>query len=400
MSGMKFIDNLLKDVEVEWKTLGELVSLRRGTVMSKGYLDKNKGQYPVFSSQTANNGKIGEINTYDFDGEYLTWTTDGANAGTVFHRTGKFSITNVCGLITINEGLPINYKYMFYFLNSNAKKYVSSGMGNPKLMSHQINKILFPIPCPNNPEKSLEIQAEIVRVLDSFSEKTKALTSELIAEQNLRKKQYDHYRDQLFIFEDGEVEWKALSDIANYSKLRINNEKLDEHNYVGVDNLLQNRCGKTISSHIPISGNSTQYDKGDILIGNIRPYLKKIWLADRTGGCNGDVLVISIFDIKIDSEYLYQVLSSDRFFEYNMLHAKGAKMPRGNKQKIMDYLIPVPMEKEKQEHIVNILKKINSTHNLISDSLLHEMKLRQQQYEYYREQLLSFKKQEEIEVNE
>ena len=103
MSELSFLEKLLDGVAVEWKPLagGEdrLTELKRGRVMSKGYLVENAGDYPVYSSQTANNGQIGKIKTFDFDGEYLTWTTDGANAGTVFYRRGKFSITNVCGII-------------------------------------------------------------------------------------------------------------------------------------------------------------------------------------------------------------------------------------------------------------------------------------------------------------
>ncbi len=84
MSEMSYLEKLLDGVEVEWLPLGEVSALRRGRVMSKGYLTENFGPYPVYSSQTANNGKIGSINTFDFDGEYISWTTDGANAGTVF----------------------------------------------------------------------------------------------------------------------------------------------------------------------------------------------------------------------------------------------------------------------------------------------------------------------------
>ncbi|ELF2682423.1 restriction endonuclease subunit S, partial [Escherichia coli] len=166
MSEMSYLEKLLDGVEVEWLPLGEVSALRRGRVMSKGYLTENFGPYPVYSSQTANNGKIGSINTFDFDGEYISWTTDGANAGTVFYRTGKFSITNVCGLITLKNKYPLIYKFLFYWLTIEAKKHVYSGMGNPKLMSHQVENIPVPVPCPDNPEKSLAIQSEIVRILD------------------------------------------------------------------------------------------------------------------------------------------------------------------------------------------------------------------------------------------
>lgn len=174
MSELSYLEKLLDGVEVEWLPLGEVSALRRGRVMSKGYLTENFGPYPVYSSQTANNGKIGSINTFDFDGEYISWTTDGANAGTMFYRTGKFSITNVCGLITLKSKYSLIYKFLFYWLTIEAKKHVYSGMGNPKLMSHQVENIPVPIPCPDNPEKSLAIQSEIVRILDTFS----ALTAE------------------------------------------------------------------------------------------------------------------------------------------------------------------------------------------------------------------------------
>lgn len=88
---------------VEFKKLSMLCDLSRGKVYSKTYIAENPGIYPVYSSQTENNGELGRISTYDYDGEYLTWTTDGAYAGTIFHRKGKFSITNVCGLISIKS---------------------------------------------------------------------------------------------------------------------------------------------------------------------------------------------------------------------------------------------------------------------------------------------------------
>ena len=216
----------------------------------------------------------------------------------------------------------------------------------------------------------------------------------------LLRLQYNHYRDQLLSFDEGEVEWKTLGEVAEYSKSRISHTELDGSNYVGVESLLQNRAGKIDSTRTPDSGNLTQYSSGDILIGNIRPYLKKIWHADRIGGTNGDVLVVHPTDITINSRYLYQVLADDKFFEYNMQHAKGAKMPRGNKPKIMEYLVPIPypddVEKslKEQARIVAILDKFDALTNSITEGLPREIELRQQQYEYYRDLLLSFPKSE------
>ena len=86
---------------VEFVTVEEICDITRGRVLSKNYLRDNFGDYPVYSSQTANNGVFGYIDTFDYDCESVTWTTDGANAGSVFyHINEKFSITNVCGLLS------------------------------------------------------------------------------------------------------------------------------------------------------------------------------------------------------------------------------------------------------------------------------------------------------------
>ena len=120
---------------VKYKTVGDVATITRGRVMSKDYIKENYGIYPVYSSQTENYGELGCISTYDFDGEYLTWTTDGANAGSIFYRKGRFSINNVCGLIKVSDDTIVT-RFLYFVLSVEAKKYVNSGMGNPKLMSN------------------------------------------------------------------------------------------------------------------------------------------------------------------------------------------------------------------------------------------------------------------------
>lgn len=188
------------------------------------------------------------------------------------------------------------------------------------------------------------------------------------------------------------VEWKPLGEVAEYSKNRICSDKLNEHNYVGVDNLLQNREGKKLSGYVPSEGKMTEYIVNDILIGNIRPYLKKIWQADCTGGTNGDVLVIRVTDEKVNPKYLYQVLADDKFFAFNMKHAKGAKMPRGSKTAIMQYKIPIP-PLETQQKIVKILDKFTELEAMLETALEAELALRKRQYQYYRDFLLDFDNQ-------
>ncbi|QXF32210.1 restriction endonuclease [Photorhabdus luminescens] len=190
-----------------------------------------------------------------------------------------------------------------------------------------------------------------------------------------------------------EVEWKTLGELTEYSKTRICFDKLDKSNYVGVDNLLQNWAGKKESTYVPTEGNLIEYQSGDILIGNIRPYLKKIWHADRIGGTNGDVLVIHLTDETITPRYLYQILADDKFFDYNMRHSKGAKMPRGNKTKIMEYPIPIP-SLNIQTEIVRILDAFTELTAKLTAKLTAELTARKKQYNYYRDQFLSFEESE------
>lgn len=162
--------------------------------MSKDYLRENSGEYPVYSSQTANDGIFGRINTYDYDGEYLTWTTDGAYAGSIFYRKGKFSITNVCGLLKVKVD-DVNTKFLAYILATVSKKYVSAGMGNPKIMSNVMANIKLSIP-------SLKEQEKIVSLLDKFDSLINDISIGLPAELKARKSQYEYYRGKLLTFNE------------------------------------------------------------------------------------------------------------------------------------------------------------------------------------------------------
>ena len=201
------------------------------------------------------------------------------------------------------------------------------------------------------------------------------------------------------LLDGAEVEWKALGEIAEYSTIRVNADELDATSFIGVDNLVADKGGRVDAIYLPNTARVTAYGPGDVLIGNIRPYLKKIWKATNSGGCSGDVLAVRILErckSVVDSEFLYYLLSSDRFFSYNMLHAKGAKMPRGDKAAILNYQIPIPCpdNPEKslaiQAKIVRILDSFTELATVLTTELATELSARKQQYNYYRDQSLSF----------
>lgn len=396
MSELSYLEKLLDGVEVEWLPLGEVSALRRGRVMSKGYLTENFGPYPVYSSQTANNGKIGSINTFDFDGEYISWTTDGANAGTMFYRTGKFSITNVCGLITLKSKYSLIYKFLFYWLTIEAKKHVYSGMGNPKLMSHQVENIPVPIPCPDNPEKSLAIQSEIVRILDTFS----ALTAEL----NMRKKQYNYYRDQLLSFNTEDVPHLPMGqkDIGEFIRGGTFQKKdfIDAgvgcihygqiYTYYGT---YTEKTKTYISTALAKKCKKAQ--KGDLIIAttseNDEDVCKAVaWLGSEDIAVSSDAC---IYKHNLNPKYVSYFFQTEQFQNQKRQYITGAKVRRVNADNLSKILIPVP-SMEIQERIVSILDKFDTLTNSITEGLPREIELRQKQYEYYRDLLFSFPKPE------
>ncbi|MBA0992981.1 restriction endonuclease subunit S [Escherichia coli] len=402
MSELSYLEKLLDGVEVEWRTLGEIAVIYDGTHKTPKYTASG---VPFVSVQNIKN--LYGTNKYISPEDFKTYKNKPRKHDLFMTRIGD---VGTCAIV--EDDRPLAYYVTLALIRINQQiavpgfiRYlIESRFGKAELYKRtlihavpmkinlgEIGKVAVPIPCPDNPEKSLAIQSEIVRILDKFT----ALIAELTAELNMRKKQYNYYRDQLLSFKDGEVEWKTLGEVAQYSKTRISFELLDERNYVGVDNLLQNRAGKSLSNHVPTSGKLTEFIPNDILIGNIRPYLKKIWQADCIGGTNGDVLVIRCIDSSINTRYLYQILADDKFFEYNMQHAKGAKMPRGSKEDIMKYPIPVP-PLTLQARIVEILNKFDTLTNSITEGLPREIELRQKQYEYYRDLLFSFPKPETV----
>lgn len=178
--------------------------------------------------------------------------------------------------------------------------------------------------------------------------------------------------------------------MARYSNQKISTVDLSPKSYIGVDNLLQNRAGKLDATYLPENVKVNIYEEGNVLIGNIRPYLKKIWFATNSGGASPDVLVVQnqVKDCLVN-RYLYHILANDRFFEFDMKNAKGSKMPRGDKGAVLHYQFILPTFSD-QSRIVAILDKFDELTTSISKGLPKEIELRQKQYEYFRDILLNF----------
>lgn len=367
----ELIEKLCPD-GVKYKNIEELCEISRGKVMSKEFIKSNVGEYPVYSSQTENNGELGKISTYDFDGEYLTWTTDGANAGSVFYRKGKFSVTNVCGLLDIKSRIMIP-KFLYYTLSIEAPKYVNAGMGNPKLMSNVMAKIRVAVP-------PLEVQCEIVHILDDFT----LLSALLSAELSARQRQYEYYRNKLLNVR-GEI--RNLGSIAEFGTgSKPNNiiENFDSDLYEYIN------AGTTNSGYVKNTNRRnnavTTPSRGQGGIGFVGYQENDFWLGP---------LCYAIYpkdENVLNSKYLYYELMSKKDEILKRKNTGGVPSLNGCDLKTIPINVP---NIEEQNKIVNILDKFYKICNDLKEGLPAEIEKRQKQYEYYRDKLLNFKEVEE-----
>jgi type I restriction enzyme S subunit len=137
--------NVLHSGAWEQFKIKDIAKIGRGRVISSIEISQQKNPtYPVYSSQTSNDGIMGYLDDYMFEGEYISWTTDGANAGTVFYRNGKFNCTNVCGLLKLRKEFDTHFVSLV--LAEATKKYVSINLANPKLMNNTMGNIQIRLP--------------------------------------------------------------------------------------------------------------------------------------------------------------------------------------------------------------------------------------------------------------
>ena len=157
----------------------------------------------------------------------------------------------------------------------------------------------------------------------------------------------------------------SLKDVADFQKERISSGLLDESTYISTENILQNFQGVQSAISIPANTNVVAYKKNDILLSNIRPYLKKVWFSDKIGGCSADVFVLR--SKTCEPEFLYNVIASDKFINYVMSGAKGVKMPRGDKNQMesFSFSIPAVAEQRKISRLFQFLDEKIATQNKI-----------------------------------
>ncbi|WP_321890917.1 restriction endonuclease subunit S [Paraburkholderia tropica] len=383
MSYMNFLEKLLDGVKVEWMPLGDVTQYEQPTkylVAAKNYSDE-------FDTPVLTAGKTFVLGyTDEVDGIYRAsespviifddFTT--ANKWVDFDFKAKSSAMK---MITSRDEDKALLKYIYYWLNTLPSEFVDGDHKRQWIGNYTSKKV--PIPCPENPKKSLEIQAEIIRILDAFTE----LTTELSTELSTRKKQYNHYRDQLLSFEEGGAEWKTLGGLAeNLDSMRkpITSGLRDPGDipYYGASGVVD-----YVKDYIFDGDFLLVSEDGANLVARNTPIAFSI---SGKSWVNNHAHVLK-FETYVERRYVEYYLNSIDLTPY----ISGAAQPKLNKKNLESISIPNPSPEEK-ERIVAILDKFELLANSVSEGLPREIELRQKQYEYYRDLLFSFPKPEEV----
>ncbi len=391
---MNKLDGLIKSLcpeGVPFRRIDEICKISRGKVISKDYINNHKGDYPVYSSQTENDGELGKIDTYDYEGEYLTWTTDGANAGSVFYRNGKFSVTNVCGLLEVIDDSVVP-KYLFYVLQIEAVKYVSSGMGNPKLMSNVMARIKVQMP-------PVEVQCEIVRILNNFTELTSELTSELTA----RRKQYECYLEILLERAKKYGSGKRMSDLFEFKNgLSKGKDYFGRGNaFIRYTDVYNNRTfhKNDVKEYVECSEgelSKLSVHRGDVLFTRTSETAEEVGYSmvvlDEIENCvfNGFTIKATPKTDLLLPEFCAFCFSTNDFRKHVSTKCAFTTRASLTGKVIGEYILNVPTI-DIQREIVDTLSRLYTLCNSMEEGLPAEINARKKQFEYYRRKLLEFK---------
>lgn len=391
MSNLSYLDKLLDGVDIEWKSFGEIAKIQRGASprpIAKFITDDKDGVPWIKIGDTESGSKYVEQTAQKI-------TKEGAKKSRVLKKGdfiisnsmsfGRPYILNITGAIhdgwaSISEfGDKLNSDFLYHYLSSQSvqnywiSKINSGSVSN--LNADIIKTLPVPIPCPDKPEKSLAIQAEIVRILDAFT----AMTAELTAELNMRKKQYNYYREKLLASELPSSKTATLGEILDmragkHIKAKdISAIKNAEHKYT----CFGGNGSRGFVQEYSHEGDYALIGRQGALCGNVKRAKGKFYATEHAVVCTPKE--------EIDIDWAFHMLT---FMNLNQYKSQSAQpgLAVGN---LANLTINVPTISE-QRKIAKILNKFDALTNSITEGLPREIELRQKQYEYYRDLLLSF----------
>jgi putative type I restriction-modification system, specificity determinant len=382
--------NILEEIQncpVEWKELGEVCEVKAGKNINKTFIQNNLGNFPVINS-----GKepLGYINIFNTQNDPIGITSRGAGVGYVSWNEGKYFRGNLNYSATAKDEEVLLPRFLYFYLKNSSKEIenLCTFDGIPALNKSSLEGLLIPIP----PRK---IQEKIVQTLDKMTDYVTELTSELTS----RKKQYSYYRDKLLSFEDEvyQVEWKTLDTVSEQTNNIFWNKIGDDELFKYIDLSSVDRVTNKIIETTAITKSTAPsraqriVKSDDIILGTTRPTLKRF--TKITDDYNNQICSTGFYIFRTNGEvlpnYVYHIFSSSDFYKYLEENQSGVSYPAISDTLVKKYKIPVP-SLEIQSRIVQVLDNFDTVCNDLNIGLPKEIELRQKQYEYFREKLLTF----------
>ena len=321
-----------------------VIQLGRGKVISRKDLQNIKGDYPVYSAATLNDGKFGEYGRYMFDEELITWSVD--SGGRFFHRKKhKFSVTNVTGFLRVLDTNVVLYKYLYYCL-SHAHSSINFDWvkkAHPSVLRKEYNFIPLP---------SLEKQQRIAAKLDSvFAEIDKA-----IAATEHKQAEVVNLKQAVLAGEfsgEGGFATVKFGEAVKYGRVSGKGSNLP---FVGMENISSGTMQLIGDVLVPQQISSTfRFSNKHVLFGRLRPYLQKVLVPDFEGQCSTELFCL-IPCGNLDRKFLAYWLLSPPVINKIDATSTGARMPRANMNAVLDFDFPAPPLVEQKR----IVKKLDA----------------------------------------
>ena len=334
---------------------GEWIPGKLGNVLVLNYgkslpvKERVQGEFPVYGS----NGIVGTHNEA-LVGEPGIVIGRKGSAGHVHLSPEPFCPIDTTFFITAHDAPEVDLRFLYFLLRHAGLKGIQDAGSVPGLSREiaYMEKVLFPLSrkeqqriaaCLSSLDELISAQT---RKVDALKDYKKGLMQQLFPQEGetVPRLRFPEYRDA------GEWDIARLGDkdISSFVREKLSLSELATETYVSTENLLPDYGGVTNVSGLPSSGSFTKYRNADILISNIRPYLKKVWVSDRNGGSSNDVVVIRATS-RLISSFLALQLKNDDFIAYIMRGAKGVKMPRGDISLMKEYPLVFPTKEEQQE---------------------------------------------------
>ena len=391
---MESIEQMIKRLcpeGVKFSKLGDVCDIKTGKGITKKDAE-NAGNYPIISGGVT---PMGYFHLYNREPNVVTISRVGANAGWVGYMTEKFYLNDKCFSVIPSEKNfnKINTKYLYYYLKQNELLLTSlqSEGGVPTINTQKISSIYFPLP-------PLEVQTRIVEILDKIT----SLEAELEAELEARKQQYEYYRNKLLSFNElgggKQVNWKKISEIGtvvrgtSFQKKHFTDEGTPCIHYGQIYTQYAHHVYKTISYvGDEISRSPRRAKTGALVMATTSENIEDVgkcivWLGEEDIIVSNDACFIQH---TLNPKYLGYLLQTESFSNYKKKVATGTKVIRINADAVADFEVPVP-SLEEQSRIVSILDRFEAMTTDLQNGLPAEIEARRQQYEYYRNKLLTF----------